>query len=76
MDGNLGLSEHARQRALAAVAMAAEGNRGFIISLRLASPIARTRQDHLQLLLQHRLDEAAHMDAHTVLDRVAPIIEK
>ena len=43
---------------------------------RLASAIARTRQDNSQLLFEHRLDEAAHMSANAVLDGVAPIIEK
>lgn len=60
-----------------AAAMAADkGGGGLLVSVRLAPPITRTRQGGLQLLFQHRLDEAAHASANAILDGVRPIIEK
>ena len=42
----------------------------------LATAIARPRQSGGQLLLDHRLDEAAHLRPQPVLDRIEPAVEK
>jgi hypothetical protein len=56
---------------------AADDGRGRVFVLaRLPSPITRTRQDAVQFLLQHHLNETAHPCANAVLDRIEPIVEK
>ena len=73
--GDPRLAKRARQRPFA-IAVAHADNRRRRVLARLAPTIARTRQRLAQLLLQHRLDKAAHPSPDPVLDRVEPIIEK
>ncbi len=58
------------------VPAANKGRGGVFVLTGLASPIARARQGAVQLLFQHRLDEATHARPNAVLNRVRPIIEK
>jgi hypothetical protein len=50
---------------------------GLLARARRNSPVARSGQHRLQLLLlHHRLDEIAHPAAHSKFDRVKPVVEK
>jgi hypothetical protein len=75
-DGDPGLAEGSGQSPFAVAMPAADDLRRCIIIAGLAPPIARPRQDRVQLFLQHRLDKPAHPNANRVLDRIEPILEK
>jgi hypothetical protein len=59
-----------------AVSAADDRRCGSFIPVCLVSSVARARQDGVQLLFQHRPDEAAYAITNPILDRVEPIVEK
>ena len=74
--GQCGRPEGAGELARAmAMPMTDRRRRGVVLS-RAAPAIAWTRQDRRQLLLDQRLDKAAHLGAQTRLDRIEPVVEK
>ena len=73
--GDPRLAERAGQRPLTAAVTRAYDQWHAVIFTRLAPAVARARQRAGELLLQHRLDEAAHPRTDPILDRVEPIVK-